>query len=353
MRYNANREESGENAVMKKAFHRIYFPWAAALVQISLALPLCAQPEPAAIQFTTFDKVELHGSFYPSPKGKEAPCVILLTKFGGDRDKANWKELAESLQPDYAVLSFDFRGHGESTEVSPQFWQVANNFIIKGAGRMPTHINFKEFPPAYLPVLANDISAAKRYLDERNDLGACNSSNVILIGAEEGAAIAALWIASEFQHPHYTKNAFGQWAVDPQQKVEGDDIAAGLWLTMPRTLGNVFIGALLRGRARDKVPMAFFYGNNDFKGKQAAQAIWTYLGQSSREKMEQTRLRDKDTKLAGTDLLKSDLGTIKDINEYLKRVMERRGKRAAVPRDPNNGPPLTAIPLHLYGFPLQ
>ena len=52
-------------------------------------------------------------------------------------------------------------------------------------------------------------------------------------------------------------------------------------------------------------------------------------------------------------LLKTDLGTIEDINKYLNKVMERRGKRAAVPRDPNNGPPLTAIPLHLYGFPLQ
>jgi hypothetical protein len=338
---------------MTKLLHQAHFLWAAALVQVSLTLPVHSQQEAAPVQFTTFDKVELHGSFYSSPKLKEAPCVILLTKFGGDREKANWKELAESLRPDYAVLSFDFRGHGESTDVSPQFWQVANNFIIKGAGRMPTHINFKEFPPAYLPVLANDISAAKRYLDERNDLGACNSSNVILIGAEEGAAIAALWIASEFQHPHYTKNAFGQWAVDPQQKLEGEDIAAGLWLTMPRTLGNVFVGGLLRGRPRDKVPMAFFYGKHDSKGSQAAQAIWSYLSQSSREKMEQTRLRDKDTKLAGTDLLKTDLGTIVDINKYLTNVMERRGKRAAIPRDPNNGPPLTAIPLRLYGFPLQ
>ena len=338
---------------MKRPFHRVYFLWAAALVQVSLALPVCAQTEATAVQFTTFDKVELHGSFYSCSKGKEAPCVILLTKFGSDREKANWKELAESLRPDYAVLSFDFRGHGESTEVSPQFWQVANNFIIKGAGRMPTHINFKDFPLAYLPVLANDISAAKRYLDERNDSGTCNSSNVILIGAEEGAAIAALWIDSEFQRPHYTKNAFGQWTVDPQQKVEGEDIAAGIWLSMPRTLGNVFVGGLLRGRVREKVPMAFFFGEQDYKGRQAAQAILTYLAQSSRDKMEQTRPRGKDTKLAGTDLLKSDLGTIKDINEYLTRVMDRRGKRAAIPRNPNEGPNLSAIPLHLYGFPLQ
>jgi len=337
---------------MTKPFHRAHFLWATALVQISLALPLSAQQEPAAVQFTTFDKVELHGSFYSSPNGKEAPCVILLTKFGSDREKANWKELAESLRPDYAVLSFDFRGHGESTDVSPQFWQVPNNFIIKGAGRMPTHINFKDFPPTYLPVLANDISAAKRYLDERNDLGACNSSNVILIGAEEGAAIAALWIAYEFQHPHYIKNQFGTWAVDPQRPFEGEDIAAGLWLSMPRTLSNVFVGNLLRGRVRDKVPMAFFYGDKDYKSTQAAQAILTSLNQSSREKMDQTRPRGEPTKLAGTDLLKSNLDTIKDINIYLTKVMERRGKRVPIERKVNEGPPLTPIPLNLYGFQL-
>jgi hypothetical protein len=350
MRYNANREESGEMVVMTKTFHSVHFPLAVALVQISLALPLVAQQESAPVQFTTFDKVELHGSFYPCPKGKEAPCVILLTKFGSDREKANWKELASSLQADYAVLSFDFRGHGESTDVNPQFWQVANNFLIKGAGRMPTHINFKDFPFAYLPVLANDISAAKRYLDERNDLGACNSSNVILIGAEEGAAIAALWIASEFQHPHYTKNAFGTWSVDPQRPLEGEDIAAGVWLSMPRTLSNVFVGNFLRGRVREKVPMAFFYGDKDYKSSQAAQAILTLLNQSSREKMDQTRPRAVPTKLAGTDLLKSDFDTIKDINKYLTNVMERRGKRVAIERKINEGPSLTAIPLHLYGF---
>src|SRR5262249_44722526 len=159
------REESGENAVMTKSFRRAHFVWAAALVQISMALPAGAQPEPSAVPFTTFEKVELHGSFYHSPNVKEASCVFMLTNLAGCREKDNWKELAEALRADYAVLSFDFRGHGESTDVSPQFWQVPNNSIIKGAGRMPTHINFKDFPPAYLPVLANDISAAKRYLD--------------------------------------------------------------------------------------------------------------------------------------------------------------------------------------------
>src|SRR5262249_23029334 len=149
------------------------------------------------VQFETVDKVDLRGTFYPSSKPKAA-CVILLHKIGGNRQQNGWDSLAQELQKEFAVLSLHFRGHRDSTGISPEFWRNPDNQVLKGAGRAQK-ISFKDFPPAYFPMLANDVAAAKRYLDRQNDAAACNSSNVIVIGAEDGAAIGALWIASEWQ----------------------------------------------------------------------------------------------------------------------------------------------------------
>jgi pimeloyl-ACP methyl ester carboxylesterase len=310
------------------------------------------------VQFDTADKVELRGTLYPSVRGKSAPCVILLHKYGGNRQQNGWKQLAEALQKDYTVLSFDFRGHGDSTSVSPQFWRYPNNLqLIRGATRMPQKIAYKDFAPLYVPVLANDVTAAKAYLDQQNDAGVCNSSNVIIIGAEEGGAIGALWIASEWQRRRLVKSPFGQLVTDPQGRVEGEDIAAAVWLSIPRSLTGIPVIQWLRGpgnKVRDKVPMVFCYGDKDAKATSAAQTLFDELKRAGREKPEYTRLRAKGTKLAGNELLgKKSLGTDDDLVTYLGNVMEKRGLKAPVQRDTKNGPPLQMIPLQYFGVPLR
>jgi pimeloyl-ACP methyl ester carboxylesterase len=322
-----------------------------------IATALLMNPSPGwseEVQFDTADKVELHGTFFPSSKAK-APCVILLHGLKGNRDQNGWKELAQVLSKDFAVLSFDFRGHGDSTNVDSMFWNGSNN-MIKGAARKPNKITHKDFPPNYLPVLANDVTAAKRYLDRQNDAGACNSSNVIIIGAEEGAAIGALWMYAEWLHPRMIKNMFGGLTPDPTGKVEGEDIAAAIWLSIPKTLGGADVGYYLRGpnnKIRDKVPMVFFYGDKDQKANAAANALLAELKRSGKEKLEFTRTRAKNTNLSGAALLgKKSLGTEEEISTYLvDNVMPKRGAKAWVQRDPEKGPPLTLLQLYKLGFP--
>jgi pimeloyl-ACP methyl ester carboxylesterase len=323
--------------------------WLALCIVTTCAAASPAQ-QPDDVRFETADKAELHGTFYPSNKAK-APCVILLHKWGGNRNDAGWKELAQVLQKEYAVLSFDFRGHGDSVEVSPEFWRSAANSIIRGAARLPQKISHKDFPTAYMPVLANDVAAARRFLDRQNDAGACNSSNIIIIGAEEGAAIGGLWIASEWQRQRLIKNAFGQWALDPQGRSEGEDIASAVWLSMPRALGGIFVGFFFHGKIRDRVPMAFFYGDKDDKARAAAHAIFEDMQRAGRDKLEYTKLRAKETRLAGNDLLKPSLNTGDEIESYLTKVMEKRTVKPPVPRDPDAGPPFLLIPLRRFGYP--
>jgi dienelactone hydrolase len=306
------------------------------------------------VQFESPDKVELHGTFYSSDKAK-APCVILLHNFGGNRQEKGIEELAQAMSKEYAVLTFDFRGHGESTKVDATFWGYPNNALIKGSPKRPSKINFKDFPTAYRPVLANDVLAARRFLDKQNDGNECNSSNIIVIGAEEGAAIGALWIASEWQRFRMTKNALGR-PVRDTSKIEGEDIACAVWLSIPKTLGaGGNVGAWLRGpgnKVRDKVPMAFFYGEKDQKAASAAQALLNEL-KPGKEKLEFTAPRAiKGTSHAGANLIgQKSLKTEEDIVAYLEKVMQKRGNKAWVMRA--NEFPLPPIPFSYFGLNLR
>src|SRR6516162_2546831 len=91
--------------------------------------------ESKRVHFPTYDEVELSGSFYRStPVGKrdKDAVVLLLHDFqhikGGGSTEDGWRQLAGQLQKEgYSVLSFDFRGFGNSKTVSPKFWGFRHN----------------------------------------------------------------------------------------------------------------------------------------------------------------------------------------------------------------------------------
>ena len=125
-----------------------------------------------------------------------APVVMFLHKLGSDRTKGDWDALALKLQErNYAVLSFDFRGHGQSkTILEPEkFWSYSmNTQYLNIRDRKKRVLNYADFQTKYLPCLVNDIVAARYDLDNRNDSGQCNTSNIIVIGAGKHRGQTAL-----------------------------------------------------------------------------------------------------------------------------------------------------------------
>ena len=99
--------------------------------------------------------------------------------------------------------------------------------------------------------------------------------------------------------------------------------------------------------------MAFFYGSKDSKGAQAAQTLYDDLKRQARDKLDLTRLREKDTKLAGSELLKKEFNTIDDLSAYLEKVMQRRGTKAPFQREVDNGAPARPLPFWAFGFALR
>lgn len=307
------------------------------------------------VRFDTFDRVTLRGTFYPSTKGTKSPCVLLLHALGGNSAQEGWGTLAKALQEKgFAVLAFDFRGHGDSREVDPAvFWSVGPNSRMKGhqPGKPRSDIDYKNFTSYYhYLTLVNDIAAAKRYLDTRNDNQECNSSNVIVIGAESGATLGALWMVTEWHR------RVGAQAVPPvpvKGHVAGQEIVCGVWLGINPTLGSFKapVESWLRlQQMKEKVPMYFLYGAQDTKTERYVQHLHNEVLRAKTDKKlsKLTGVRGiEGTKLSGRDLLLKGLKTRDLILTYVEKVIADNGTNTYERKDTSKS---ALYPVPFEGF---
>ncbi len=191
--------------------------------------PPAARPlAPQRVEFPTADGVQLVGRFYPGPKGKPSNPVLLLHDLEQHKGEDLYAGLALALQSKgYAVLSFDFRGHGRSKGVSPEFWNAPHNKLLPRRGRPANTIQAQDFPAPYWHTLVNDIAAARRDLDLLNDQKVVNSSNLVLVAAGRAATLGSLWLASEWYRAEKGNPA-----------PEGSTIAAAVWLSIDPGVGG-------------------------------------------------------------------------------------------------------------------
>lgn len=303
-----------------------------AILGLLLAVPAgAAEPiQSQKINFNSYDGVFLVGNYWPSTQKTSGPCVLLIHRLGGNRTEKGWDTLAEELQgKGFAVLSFDLRGHGDSTTVKNTFWNAAANMRgIRGANAKKEKIEFKEFLPSYYPMLANDIAAAKVELHKRNNQRECNVKSTFIVAEEDGAALASLWVATEYQRrrPLYNTQGFFTGYSDPY----GKDIAAAVWLSFRPKLGKA--GATMpvntwfaKPEIREGVPMCFLYGQQDTTSGYFAKMLYDKVLQADnpRAKLKLTYKGElPKTKLSGHDLLaKSDLATESHITEYMLKLV--------------------------------
>jgi alpha-beta hydrolase superfamily lysophospholipase len=121
-----------------------------------------AQAHSQRVSFRTNDGVTIAASFYEATR-KPAPAVICLHML--TRNRRDWEPVAAELAAaGIAVLTVDFRGHGESA-VAPT--DAAAGFA-----------SFTE-----------DVSAARRYLESRPDI---MRDRIAIAGASLGADVALL-----------------------------------------------------------------------------------------------------------------------------------------------------------------
>jgi len=304
-----------------------------------------AEAKSDKVSFDTVDGVKIEGTYYPSNKGTKAPCALLLHEFdpkmGGSSRTQEWDDLAAKLQEKgYAVLSFDFRGFGQSTLVNPQtFYKSPQNMSVRGArsGKSAMTIAPKDFPSGYYRQLVNDVAAAKAYLDNENDAMQLNSRNLVVIGAGAGATVGLMWMDAECRrHRATVMQAFPQPIPQLDKDSAGDDLAGGVWLSLNPNLGGStmarYVPQWLRnvgGVRGHKLPMAFLHGKND----PAEKMTLGYLrnldpkfqrGKQIDKEIELSGEKAVDAPLTGSKLLGEEEAMKYIVKEYLENLMARR-----------------------------
>lgn len=128
-----------------------------------LAIALLAPVDAASrnVTFRTDDGVTIAGTWY-EPATRSGPAVILVHML--HRSRRDWDALASRLSAEgIGTLTFDLRGHGEST------------------GSLPADGGFAGFE--------QDLAAARRFVATRPDVA---GRRIGVAGASLGAALAAL-----------------------------------------------------------------------------------------------------------------------------------------------------------------
>jgi pimeloyl-ACP methyl ester carboxylesterase len=323
------------------------------------------------VSFKTCDGVLLKGTFYPSDKGGSSPAILMLPNLGSKRTDGDWEGLALRLQKKgYACLIFDWRGHGDSTQiVEPKvFWNYPyNQTYLKTYDPNKKNLSIKDFKVGYIPYLLNDIAAARYDLDNRNDNGQCNTSNIILIGAESGASLGFAWIMAEFYRPQIYKqgNLFQFGGAPVNQDPAGDDIAGAIWLSYRRHPGftaasstsiDVPYGFWLSWpgltAVRDNVQMWFAQGSkDDKKGPADAQYMYKTIlnAEKKKDKLPLTSMLPiEGTALRGVALLgKKELPTEDRIEQFIDKAVKMRPNQAQKKRNASEYKPIFIDPSGL------
>jgi pimeloyl-ACP methyl ester carboxylesterase len=290
------------------------------------ARPAAPEPERHAgnqerVTFSTLDHVHLVGSFYPGSRGKKGACVLLLHDLGSHRAVPAWERLAAALQAaGHTVLTFDFRGHGDSKGIDLAFWNLAVNSHLpqydpeKLLGEQPSKIEAVTFPGSYVPWLAHDIAAARMFLDLRHDDPASpvNTFNLVVIGAGQSSALGALWLASEGVRFEPVGEAIN---VKPPPSTKLSVLQA-VWLGLDAKLnGQTFpvYNWLLWAHQAPVVPIAFVYGADD---EETAQLLQVPLGSRMG-----TAESIPASKFSGLRQLSKDPEAEKRIHKYLAKTL--------------------------------
>lgn len=128
-----------------------------------------AQLEPERIEIAGADSVRIYGFWYARDMTSDTPVALLLHNPGASH--AHWRPLLQPLRDaGFRVLAIDFRGHGDSKDLTPEIY---------------AQISRREVQP-YADMIY-DVEAAVQWLTKVQKLP---PARIALVGGEHAANLA-------------------------------------------------------------------------------------------------------------------------------------------------------------------
>ncbi|MEN1678920.1 MAG: alpha/beta hydrolase [Planctomycetota bacterium] len=190
---------------------RCFFFSATAALAVLLSAPATAPAQRSgsddeAIQekvLETKDGVKLGVTYYRSSAGRDATPVIMLHDLKASR--AVYRGFAERLQspgrgsshPSFAVVTVDFRGHGDSTEQA-----------FRGRTRQLDASNLRKAD--YDAMVLGDLEAVRKLLVTENDEGRLNLNRLSIVATGFGCSVAMNYTARDWTMPPLAATKQGQ-----------------------------------------------------------------------------------------------------------------------------------------------
>ena len=253
-----------------------------------------AAKEPPASEdktLTTEDNFDLKASYFKSNGGKDAAVVVLLHGKRGQRRL--WTGVATQLQKsyDFAVLTVDLRGHGDS------------------AFKKKTELKKTD----YEAMVAMDMKAIKEFLFEEHQKGQLNMAKTGIVGCDFSAAVAIAFAEIDWNEEPYDDNPNAD-----QRTPRGQDVQALVLVSPDPATPGLFAGRAATGLRNFPLAVMMAASEKNTHDFNATKKLFDQIS-NKKEKDKDGRLSFKKypEDVRGMDLVIKDAQLRKDMSEFL------------------------------------
>ena len=250
---------------------------------------------------TAKDGASIAITYFKSTAGQDAAVVVMLHGKGGNRQI--WKAYAEALQKaDFAVITVDLRGHGESTG---------------GTGGAATgKKNDSSAPKArdYAAMVAGDMEAVKKFVFEEHKKKQLNMNKLGIVAADLSTPVAIAYTELDWE-----KKPYDDAPTLALQTPRGQDVQALVLLSPEATAPGLNVTKSLSVIRLLGRPVMLGVGSKNKTDLTAAKKIYDLLAP---KKEDYVYIEQYETPLEGTNLLGKNLKVEAHMFNFLNKHLK-------------------------------
>jgi pimeloyl-ACP methyl ester carboxylesterase len=249
------------------------------------------------------DGAEIKITYFKSNAGQDAAVVVMLHGKGGNR--LIWKGYAEALQKaDFAVVTVDLRGHGESTGGSGGTAGGKKNESSAPKGK------------DYANMVGLDMEAVKKFLFEEHQKKQLNMNKLGIVAADISTPVAIAYAELDWE-----KKPYDDAPTLALGTPRGQDVQALVLLSPEATAPGLNVTksvGVIRVLAR---PVLLGVGSKTKADLTAANKLYDLLA-PKKEEQAHIEIHRYDTPLEGTNLLGKNFGIEKHMFDFLNKHLK-------------------------------